>query len=486
MAGIGFQLRKLSRQETLSSVVAAVGHAAVIAAGPWLFTILSLAAITLTTERITGPDTLSAFRIVVIYAFAISLVLTAPVTMVATRLVADALWLKKPEQVRPLLLAAFMVSLVATGIGSLLLLAYFQPPKTTAAALVAGSMLVGLIWVVLSFCGAVRDYQGVTLSFLVGLIVSMLASIAAAILGAGSAGIAFGFLAGLTVTFFGLTWRVLATFPQPVADPMQGLHALAAGVPEYWRLALGAFAGTAGVWIDKWIFWFSPAGEQLSVGLVHAPLYDSAMFISSLGIIPALSAFVIKLETDFFERYQQYYATISSHGTYGQIEAARGRLHGFTLDNLTLITVAQIGICAVLALTAPLIIDALNLQFRQVAILRYGALGAVFQFIFIACSAMLLFFDRRRLYLGLQCAFLGLMTGLTLISVRFGADYYGVGYFLACLASGFLAYRLADRTFSNLNYLTFIGNNPSIQASADLRRKTLFERLGQRWSARAG
>ena len=74
MAGIGFQLRKLSRQDTLSSVVAAVGHAAVIAAGPWLFTIMSLAAITLSTERVAGLETLAAFRIVIIYAFAISLV----------------------------------------------------------------------------------------------------------------------------------------------------------------------------------------------------------------------------------------------------------------------------------------------------------------------------------------------------------------------------------------------------------------------------
>ena len=33
MAGIGFELRRLARRETLSSLVAAVGHAAVVAAG---------------------------------------------------------------------------------------------------------------------------------------------------------------------------------------------------------------------------------------------------------------------------------------------------------------------------------------------------------------------------------------------------------------------------------------------------------------------
>ena len=59
MAGIGFQLRKLARQETISSVVAAAGHAAVIAAGPWLFTIFALATITLLTEEIAGRATVA-------------------------------------------------------------------------------------------------------------------------------------------------------------------------------------------------------------------------------------------------------------------------------------------------------------------------------------------------------------------------------------------------------------------------------------------
>jgi len=486
MAGIGFQLRKLSREDTLSSMVAAAGHAAVIAAGPWLFTILSLAAITLTTERVVGLDTLATFRIVIIYAFAASLVLTAPVTMVATRLVADALWLKKPEAIPSLLLGAFALAIGSVGIGATLLIGVFQPPPGTAIVLAAASLLVGLIWVVLSFCGAVRDYRGVTLAFLFGLVVSMMASVSAAIIGFGATGITLGFLSGLCVTLFGLTWRVLTTFPQPVMEPLAGLREIIGCLDSYWRLALGALLGALTVWIDKWIFWFSPEGERLSVGLYHAPLYDSAMFIASLGIIPALSAFVLRLETDFFERYQQYYATISSHGTYAQIEGARERMHLYTLDNLTLISVLQIGICAVMLLTAPLIIESLGLQFRQISILRYGSLGAVFQFIFIACSAILLFFDRRRMFLRLQMMMLGLMSAFTLLSLRLGSEFYGVGYFVACLIGGFVAYQLADRTFANLNFLTFIGNNPSIEPASTVapedRRAGLFEKLA-RWRA---
>ncbi|MEZ5857338.1 MAG: exopolysaccharide Pel transporter PelG, partial [Hyphomicrobiaceae bacterium] len=185
MAGIGFQLKRLANRDTITSLVSAGGHAAVIAAGPWLFTILSLAGIGITTERLVGLDTLAEFRVLIIYAFAASLVLAAPVTIVATRLVADALWLKEPKRVGSLLLATLVLTLAAVGVGTVLLVAFFRPPPATALALVAGSTLVGLIWVVLSFCGAVRDYNGVTLSFLVGLLVSMAASIGSALLGGG-------------------------------------------------------------------------------------------------------------------------------------------------------------------------------------------------------------------------------------------------------------------------------------------------------------
>ncbi len=470
MAGIGFELRKLSRQDSLTSVLSAGGHAAVIAAGPWLFTIASLAAISITVEQVVGLDELANFRAIIIYAFATSLVLTAPVTMIATRLVADALWAKQPERVRPLLFAAFAVSAGLVCLGVLALTAYFKLSAEHAIALGSATLTVALIWVALGFCGAVRDYGAVTNAFLLGLFIALLGSVGAAVSGFHASGMVHGFTAGLMVTFLGLTLRIMATFPQPVSDLRTGLLALIAGGASYRSLALGALLGTAAVWIDKWVFWFSPVGESVSAGLVHAPLYDSAMFIASLVIIPSLASFVAKLETDFFERYQRYYGAIKSHGTIGQIEDARRRLTAHTLDTLVLITIAQVGICAVLIMTAPMLVSSLNLQFRQIAILRYGALAAVFQFIFIAATSFLLFFDRRWMYVGLQALFFGLNLTLALVTVQLGQDYYGVGYFLACFVSSLLAYIFATSTFQHLNFLTFIGNNPSIKASSTTKR----------------
>jgi uncharacterized membrane protein len=51
---------------------------------------------------------------------------------------------------------------------------------------------------------------------------------------------------------------------------------------------------------------------------------------------------------------------------------------------------------------------------------------------------------------------------LAIVTVMLGEEFYGVGYFLACLISSVLAYVLVTSTFHHLNFLTFIGNNPSI------------------------
>lgn len=486
MAGIGFELRRLSQEQSLSGLVGALGHAAVIAAGPWLFTIISLATITLFTEQVAGLATLATFRAVIIYAFAVSLVLTAPVTIVATRLVADALWLKKPERVRPLLYGAYVVAIAVVSAGVAGLAIYFRMPPTLGIALLAASLTVALIWVALSFCGAVRDYRGVTIAFALGLFTSVVCAIGAAIAGLGAAWMVWGFLTGLGLTFLLLTLRVLDAFPGRLERPETGFDMIVGGFRTYAHLALGALAATAAVWIDKWIFWFSPIGEMVSGGLVHAPLYDSAMFIASLVIIPALSVFVVQLETEFFERYQHYYSTIATHGTLRQIEDARARLARATLDQLVLVTVMQVGICAVLVLSAPLIVELLNLQFQQTSILRYGAIGAVFQFVFISSTSMLLFFDRRRLHLALQTMFLVLNGGLTLLTVHLGETYFGVGYFAACLIASMFAYLAADRTFERLNFLTFLGNNPSIhEATQTAVRRRLLSPLSRKRHERA-
>jgi uncharacterized membrane protein len=273
----------------------------------------------------------------------------------------------------------------------------------------------------------------------------------------------WGFNIGLGTTLFGLLGRVIATFPFAVTGIARPLRALTRALLRYWPIALGGLFGAIGAWVDKWVVWFSPYGLQIQYGLLHAPLYDSAMFLSYLVVIPAYAAFIIHLEVQFFRNYRLFYSSILEHATLAQISRYAKRLREETIESLSAITVPQLVVCALVALSAPTLIDVLDMQFRQAGTLRMGVIGAAFQFLFITCSSLTLYFDRRVVFLLLQLVFLVLNAGLTFALLKLGPRYLGLGFLVASVISALVAYLTLGRTLSRLEYLTFIANNPAVR-----------------------
>ena len=273
----------------------------------------------------------------------------------------------------------------------------------------------------------------------------------------------WGFSVGLGVTLFGLLSRVIATFPFAVTSMATPLVALWRASIGYWPIALGGLFGAIGAWVDKWVVWLSPFGTQIQNGLLHAPLYDSAMFVSYLVVIPAYAAFVLHLEVRFFRNYRLFYSSILEHATLAQIRAHGRRLRDETIASLTGITVPQLVICALVAASAPAVVEVLDMQFRQVGTLRLGVIGAAFQFLFITCSSLTLYFDRRIVFLALQALFLVLNTALTWALLPLGQTYLGLGFLAASAISAAVAYLALVRTLYRLDYLTFIANNPAVR-----------------------
>jgi uncharacterized membrane protein len=50
MASIGFELRRLTQREDLMGVIQGYMHSALVSSGPWLFTVLAIAAINIFSE----------------------------------------------------------------------------------------------------------------------------------------------------------------------------------------------------------------------------------------------------------------------------------------------------------------------------------------------------------------------------------------------------------------------------------------------------
>jgi uncharacterized membrane protein len=193
------------------------------------------------------------------------------------------------------------------------------------------------------------------------------------------------------------------------------------------------------------------------------PLYDSAMFMAFLTMVPAIALFTIFLKTDFLDHYRAFYQSIEQHDTLAQIRRNHRRIVDSLAEGGRQLLILQAVISASVAVLAPAIIELVRLQYIQLGMFRLGTLGAGFHVAFILASILLLYFDLRRPYLYLQLLFLITNASLTATFLPFGLAYYGLGYFAASALCFAVSALVLCRAVNRLPYLTFVANNPSVR-----------------------
>ena len=458
MAGIGFELRRLTQKDDLIGVIQGYGYAALATSGPLLFTIICLSAIVMLGMPATTPEELSTFRILIVYNFAFSLVFSAPVAVVITRRLADCIHVKDVRQA-----PAFMVGALALVYGAAIpfagpfYLLYLNLDPAVRLAAILNFMLVSGIWVVSVFLTALKNYRAVTWSFLAGMSTGI---VAASLLAPGwaVAGMLTGFNAGLAIILFSLIARVFAEYPTRASQPFAFLGCFR----RYWDLALGALAYSAAVWVDKWVMWSAPEREVLKCGLVSYPDYDAAMFLAYLSIVPAVAAFTLTVETGFFEKYLRFYDDVQRHVPFSRIEANHRELIQAFLEGARNFLVVQGSVSIAAILAAPQLFEWLGINFRQLGVFRLGLAGAFFHAGLLFLSVLLSYFDQRRTLLALGTLFFAANGVFTLLSLHMGFAYYGYGYFLSALVAFGCAFVTLARLISRLPYHTFVTGNTSI------------------------
>src|SRR5262245_1189645 len=214
MAGIGFALERLYRSNSLTDRMASFAHASIVAAGPCLLAVLCIWLISLTTAEQEGRTTVAAFRAIIIYSFALSFVVTAPIALVSARVMSDRLHDGEVAAVSAISLSAFALSSVITVLVAAALFGFAaELEAAAAAAAVANCALIALIWVACLFCSVTRDYTYITASFAVGMMLAVVAVTIGYRLRPDLDVMLWAFNLGLGATLFGLLTRIIFTFP---------------------------------------------------------------------------------------------------------------------------------------------------------------------------------------------------------------------------------------------------------------------------------
>jgi len=458
VAGIGFGLRRLIHRGDLSGLFGGYLFSALITAGPWLFTILALGSIVLFGNQLLSPDELARFRLVIIYNFSLSLVLSGPLTIVVTRYISDKVYQRDILEIPGILIGSLtFLLLVQLPFVLYFYLMYLTLPLELALAATANYLLISGIWLVSVFLSALKDYATISLNFALGMVLGVILGVR---LGDAYSvpGTLTGFNIGLGFILFALIARVMVENPYP-ATRFFGFFGY---FKKYWDLALCGLFYNLAIWVDKWIMWFAPEAERMTSGFISYPHYETAMFLAFLTIIPAMSIFFVNVETSFYEKYMLFYKDIQGHAPYEKIQANQGEITRNLLDNARLLIFFQGFISFLAIVLAPRLFDYLNISYLLLGMFRIGVLGAFFHVMAMFMFIILFYFDFRKPALLLHALFLAANTVFTTMTLKAGFPYYGYGYFFAALLTFGCTYCFTFHSVGTLPYRAFIKNNSAL------------------------
>lgn len=453
MAGIGFELKKMLRDETWFGLAKTYAYAGIISSGPWVLSILGIMLVgVISLVNRDSSQEVASFLVSVTYLMSASLVLSSLLQLLFTRFMADCLYLKQRNIVLPNLLGAMGVVSAGSGIvGLVLALLFFRHDGVYASLMLVNLVLLCNMWIVLVFVAGMKRYHAVLLAFLGGYVVIVV--LAYPLRYWGAEGLLLAFLLGHAGLTFGLLYLILQEFK---SDELVRTDFFQRSLVHPILIPVGVLFNL-GVWVDKWIFWFTPATSDLVNGVLRASvIYDLPIFLAYLSIIPGMASFLLRVETDFVERYQTYYQAINGGKTLREIESLRGQMV-LSIQQAFLEIVKVQGLTVlVFFLLADQIINWLGLSPLYIHLYYTAVLATAVQVLFLATLNVVFYFNLLPLALGMTLGLFMTNVLLTLLSLWLGPAFYGYGFLLSLLIITVFGMLALSGKLSRLEYLTFM------------------------------
>lgn len=453
MAGIGFRLRNLMKNDSYSGLVKAYSLAGIISSGPWVLSILGILLIGLlnTKNSYTEPF-VEEFQISVTYLMAFSLLLTSPLQLMFTRFVADRVYEKREDFVLSNLLGAIMVIVVISGsLGILLLTLFFNSSVLYRVLMLTGFVILSVIWIVVIILSGLKAYGGILLAFLVGYGITVGASLKLNTFGL--EGLLGGFVIGQGILFFMLLYLVLRSYSsiQLIAFDFLKRDQI------YLGLAATGFLYNLAIWGDKLLFWFNyHTSISIIVPLRGSELYDLPIFLAYLSILPGMATFLIRMETDFAEHFEMFYRAISEGAPLHRIMQIydtmiqvirRGFLEIVKVQGMTVIILLAFG---------DHLLNWVGISPNHQVLLNIDLVAVGVQVLLLATLNLLFYFDYRldAFYLCLLFAVSNLL--LTLLTQYLGPTFYGYGFAVAVVLTTLVGLSIVSRRLDKLVYETIM------------------------------
>lgn len=457
MAGITYTLRKLGgNKDNLLNVCLALTYSVFISSGSWLFTTSAVGIILVLGPSVMPFSILREFQILIVYNFSIAYALIGFFSLVVCRDISDRIYMNQLEGLSGVFIGSLcLLYLISLPIAITLYGALTIFDIRIVLAAISNLLLLLCIYHASIFLSTLKEYKTISFSFLLGMIVSATASIYLGDKGFGTAGVLNGFNIGLVLIAGILVGLIVHEYPPAVLKPLSFLKSY----KKYWALVASGIVCNLGIWIDKWIMWFSPNSVKYPSGLVCDLSYSNATFLGYLTIIPAMTYFLFSIEYWFDKEILRFYNSITSKATLSQILAIKKDVIKALIKCILGYLFVQ-GVFTLIAIFMSVkILKLLNIPLIQLSIFKFAVIGAFYQFFYMFLVSVLFYLDQKKSVLLIYLIFLILNAGLTVLSIHMGFRYYGIGFFIASLITFFVSAIIVAVKIKNLEYHAFITSN---------------------------
>lgn len=453
MAGIGFELRKFLKDESWGGLTKTYVYAGVISSGPWVLSILGIMLVgMISVSRVHTPELVMEFLVSVTYLMSASLILTGLLQLVFTRFVADRLYEDQRNSVLPNLFGAIaLTTAVSAGLGVILLIVFFDQAIIYQLLMLVNFIVLCNIWIVVVFTAGMKKYKTILLVFFFSYTAIVLSSFIVQSLGTN--GLLISFLVGHALLLLSL---LVLTVQEYDSDESIRFDFLQRDKVFPSLIFIGLFFNL-GVWIDKWIFWFTEDTSDAVSGVLRASvIYDLPIFLAYLAIIPGMASFLVKIETDFAEIYQKYFSAVESGESLDQIESLRVKMVITIREAIYQIFKVQGSTVLIFFLLGPTIIEWLGISPLYIHLYYIDLAAVSVQVLFLAVLNIFFYLDFLKSALMMTTGLLLMNTILSLLSIQMGPMFYGYGFALSITVMTFIGIAVLSAKLNRLNYLTFM------------------------------
>ncbi|MCO4781646.1 MAG: exopolysaccharide Pel transporter PelG [Candidatus Cloacimonetes bacterium] len=453
MAGIGFELKKLFHEEGADHSLGAIFKSMMVTSGPWIISIVTFTAFRIILSPIMPEKEFMLLMCIIVYGFVFSMILSSPWITMVIRHISDLVYLDRNEELISCFLAAVLIIGIQAHVTVLLFVNYAPYLKDNHGTLSYFFTALNILWLTMVIVGAMKDFNRVVVSYLAGMLISILLMFFYA--GSNIFLAIDCFTAGLCFTIFVLLERFFKEFGFEMKLNFKWLFRI-----DLIPLFVSGLLANLAVWIDKLMYWsMSNKAVEVAPKFYLFPDYDLVIFLSSLTMIPAAAFFTVFVETTFSDAQQDYLGAIEKGADLEQIDEHAGKLLLAYLKCLLNLFFFHSTISVVYIFVLTFTFDFTGFGIVAVPLLKISILNMVLQNMYQAMIVFLYYFDYQKEVVIISAITFIISTVATYYMMNLPFEATGYSFFIAMVVGGAMCFLTGAYKIQRINYYTFSNND---------------------------